>query len=175
MDGEAEPIGAGLKLLVVDDEPVVRQFLKLVLSELGFEVETLASSAEARMRAANGDVDILLVDKNLQDGSGLELCREFADGGASQCKVMMMSGQATLESAIEAIRHGAVDYFCKPFGVDEVRARLPRVIGSASRRPPEPAAGRGAAHPQRRARVAQRARSADQPVQPRPPAGGAAA
>jgi c-di-GMP phosphodiesterase len=128
MDGEAEPIGAGLKLLIVDDEPVVRQFLKLVLSELGFDVETLASSCEARARAACGDVDILLVDKNLQDGSGLELCREFAASGASHCKVMMMSGQATLDSAIEAIRHGASDYFCKPFGIDELRARLPRVV-----------------------------------------------
>jgi diguanylate cyclase (GGDEF)-like protein len=128
MDGEAQPLGAGLKLLIVDDEPVVRQFLKMVLSDLGFEVEVLASSAEARARAAAGDVDVLLVDKNLQDGSGLELCREFAQGGASHTKVLMMSGHATLESAIEAIRHGAIDYLCKPFGLDELRERLPRVI-----------------------------------------------
>jgi diguanylate cyclase (GGDEF)-like protein len=128
MDCEAEPLGAGLRMLVVDDEPVVQQFLKLVLAELGFVVELLPTTCAARARAAQGGIDILLIDKNLPDGDGLELCREIAAGGASHCKVMMMSGQATLDSAIEAIRHGAIDFFCKPFGLEELRARLPRVV-----------------------------------------------
>lgn len=127
MDGEAKPIGMGLKLVVVDDEPAIRQFLGAVLADYGFEVEVLGSAVEARARCARRDLDILLLDKHLPDGDGLALCEEL-ETEDSPIKVLIMSGQATLDSAIESIRRGAVDYFCKPFDVEELRTRLPRVV-----------------------------------------------
>jgi diguanylate cyclase (GGDEF)-like protein len=121
------PIGVGLSLLVVDDEPVIRQLLQVVLSELGFEVETHTQCGEARARFALRRFDLALIDKNLPDGSGLELCRELQANDAD-CQFMIMSGYANLASAVEAIQHGVADYFVKPLDLDEFRARLSRVV-----------------------------------------------
>jgi diguanylate cyclase (GGDEF)-like protein len=128
MDGDAEPVvAAGLRWVVVDDEAVIRRLLGEVLTDFGFEVELLSSVAETRARVARRDVDVLLIDKNLPDGNGLELCRAL-EAEDMPCKVVIMSGHATLDSAIDAMRHGAVDYLCKPFSAEDLRARLPRIL-----------------------------------------------
>ncbi len=124
---DSEPIGAGLRLIVVEDEPVVSLYLQAVLSELGFGVEMLSTLREGRERTSLGDFDILLADKNLPDGSGLDLCRELAREGAPY-KLVVMSGYANLASAIDAIKHGVTDYLVKPIELDELRARLTRVV-----------------------------------------------
>lgn len=114
------------KILVVDDEPVIRQFLEAAVSDMGFAVEVAETLAAAMERAVNPDFDIVLVDKNLPDGTGLELCERLNQSGAD-CKVALMTGYANLSSAVEAMRHGVADYFVKPLDLTDLEARIQRM------------------------------------------------
>lgn len=111
--------------MVVDDEPVVRQFLQIALSDMGCVVETYATCEEGLARAKNCDFDVAFVDKNLPDGSGLSICQHLAD---ANCKVALVTGYANLTSAVEAMRHGVADYFTKPIDLDDLTARLERML-----------------------------------------------
>jgi len=115
----------GARVVVVDDEPVVRQFLQIALSDMGCVVETYATCEEGLARAQNCDFDVAFVDKNLPDGSGLSICRQLAD---ANCKVALVTGYANLTSAVEAMRHGVADYFTKPIDLDDLTARLERML-----------------------------------------------
>jgi diguanylate cyclase (GGDEF)-like protein len=128
-DGIAAPprFGAGLRILVVDDEPAVLLFLSEALSDWGFAVETAASRGDALARPAGVPLDLLLVDKNLPDANGLELARELG-AAHGDCAVMIMSGYANLSSALEAIRDQVAEYFVKPFDLHDFEARLRRVV-----------------------------------------------
>lgn len=115
----------GARVVVVDDEPVVRQFLQIALSDMGCVVETYATCEDGLARAKNCDFDVAFIDKNLPDGSGLSICQELAD---SNCKVALVTGYANLTSAVEAMRHGVADYFTKPIDLDDLTARLERML-----------------------------------------------
>lgn len=121
------PFGTGLEALVVDDEPVIRQLLEVVLVDLGFGVESVATLAAARDRVRVRAFDLALVDKNLPDGSGLELCQELRTS-AADCACAVMSGYANLSSAVEAFQLAIADYFVKPLDLDDFKARLGRVV-----------------------------------------------
>jgi diguanylate cyclase (GGDEF)-like protein len=127
MGSDAPPIGEGLRIIVIDDEPVIRQVLEAVLTPLGFHVEQLANAAEARARFERNDFDIAIIDKNLPDGNGLALCTELQAQDAD-CAVVVMSGYANLASAIDALRNGVADYWTKPLETGELAARLRRVL-----------------------------------------------
>lgn len=115
----------GARVIVVDDEPVVRQFLQIALSDLGCLVETYATCEEGVKRAQSCDFDVAFIDKNLPDGSGLTICQQLAD---ANCKVALVTGYANLTSAVEAMRHGVADYFTKPIDLDDLTARLERMM-----------------------------------------------
>ena len=127
MQADVSSLGAGLTMLVVDDEPVIRQLLQVVLTDAGFRVEVFATLQEARARAQKHDFDLVIADKNLPDGSGIDLCRELREAEVD-CKLIVMSGYANLASAVEAIQHGVADYFVKPLDLQELLARLSRVV-----------------------------------------------
>lgn len=119
--------GTGLSALVVDDEPVIRQLLEVVLGDLGFTVEVVSDLQTARESTSLRDYDLVLVDKNLPDGNGLTLCHELRSQGVDS-KLVVMSGYANLASAVEAIQHEVADYLVKPLDLDDLRARLSRVV-----------------------------------------------
>lgn len=124
----ADPTGMasfGARAIVVDDEPIVRQFLEIALSDLGCTVETYATCEEGLRRAENPDFDVAFIDKNLPDGSGLQICQRLA---SADCKVALVTGYANLTSAVEALRHGVADYFTKPIDLDDLTARLGRML-----------------------------------------------
>lgn len=116
-----------MRIIVVDDEPVIRSLLEAVLTPHGFQVEQLANACEARARFDRSDFDIAIIDKNLPDGNGLALCTELQAQDAD-CAVVLMSGYANLASAIDALRNGVADYWTKPLESAELPARLRRVL-----------------------------------------------
>ncbi|MDB4970766.1 MAG: signal transduction histidine kinase, nitrogen specific, NtrB [Myxococcales bacterium] len=102
------------KVLIVDDEPMVRRLLVEVLRDGDFEPFEADCVEAARAAFGRCLPDVVLVDKNLPDGSGLELIRELK-ANDPHVQAILITAYATLESAIEAIEVGAFDYVVKPF------------------------------------------------------------
>jgi DNA-binding NtrC family response regulator len=114
------------KALVVDDNPDFRTSMALLVQREGFAVEEADSLAAARQRLAAGAADVVLIDLGLPDGDGLELVRDEEYAGAA---FVVITGNASVDSAVSALREGAADYLTKP--VD--RARLKSVLAHVSR------------------------------------------
>ncbi len=125
MTGE---FGSGHRLLVVDDEATVRDVLVELLGGVGFEI-TEAESVEAAERCCEAErFDLLLVDKNLPDGSGLEFAQAALDTDDDRA-VLIMTGYASMESVVDALRLRVADYLTKPFGsLEEVIERVQRCL-----------------------------------------------
>ena len=98
--------------LIIEDEPNERHGLSTLLDAEGFRTRTADSLASARQRLAESVPELVLLDLSLPDGSGLELMEELGDGARPD--VIVLTGHATVESAIQAIRAGARDYLVKP-------------------------------------------------------------
>jgi len=113
-------------LLLVDDEPNIRSSLQGALGREGFEVETAASVAEGRTKLRDS-YDFALLDVWFPDGSGLDLLREIKER-AAETVVVMMSGHATIDVAVQATRLGAFDFLEKPLSLE----RLLVVLRNAS-------------------------------------------
>jgi DNA-binding NtrC family response regulator len=98
--------------LVVDDDAGFRESLALLVARAGCQVRVAASLAEARERLAEAGADVILVDLGLPDGSGIELLRDEAV--AANSELIVLTGNATVDSAVQALREGALDYLTKP-------------------------------------------------------------
>ena len=115
------------RILVIDDEPSVLHLCSLLLEPEGFTVATANSVASGRERLLHEAFDLLLIDKNLPDGSGLELAKEVSQA-PSDCELMIMTGYASVGSAMEAMRYGVADYVEKPFDREDLLARIARTL-----------------------------------------------
>src|SRR5262249_53233783 len=122
------PAGQGLALpdamshvLVVDDDPDFAHGLAQVIGNEGLSVATAGSLGEARARMASRIPDMLLVDLKLPDGSGIELVQDASTGAVSS-DVVLITGHATVETAVEALRLGASDFLTKP--IDHARLKM---------------------------------------------------
>jgi len=114
--------------LIVEDDPNSLSGLSAILAADGFSVDTATTLAEARAALTRFIPDVVLVDLNLPDGSGLDLLQHLPahpPGGA--LPVIVMTGNATVESAIEGLRHGIWDYLLKPVNIPRLRSLLARV------------------------------------------------
>ncbi|MCB1162081.1 MAG: sigma-54 dependent transcriptional regulator [Candidatus Krumholzibacteriia bacterium] len=100
-------------ILVVDDEPNIRKLLAGVLEDEGYAVTGAPDVAGARARLAAEPVELLLLDVQLPDADGLALLAELAEAG-DHPPVIMMSGHGTIQTALEAVRLGALDFIEKP-------------------------------------------------------------
>ncbi len=112
----------GPRVLVVDDEPQILRGLKVVLRQAGFEVETAATKSEALDRVAVRPPEILVLDLILPDGSGVDVCEEVR--GWSRLPIIVLSAVGDEREKVRALDAGADDYLTKPFGTDELLARL---------------------------------------------------
>jgi PAS domain S-box-containing protein len=101
------------RLLVVDDEPVIRDVLRRLLGSRGRIVEVAAGVEDALALARSQILDVALVDKNLIGASGLDLARQLKQL-QPDLEIILLTGYASLESAIEAVQIGAFDYLQKP-------------------------------------------------------------
>jgi two-component system response regulator AtoC len=111
-----------LHALLIDDDTDFLAGLAEIADQEGFEVATAGTLKEAREHLLRGPIDITVVDLVLPDGQGTELLQELRD--TSGTDVIIVSGVATLDSAIEALRLGALDYLTKPLDTRRLRAVL---------------------------------------------------
>jgi DNA-binding NtrC family response regulator len=109
-------------ILLVDDEAKIRNALAQALREEGHEVVSIGSPREAQRLLARGSFDVLLVDNLMPELTGLDLIRELVANApaADRPEILLMTAHATVESAIEAMKLGALDYLQKPFEIDEL-------------------------------------------------------
>ena len=112
-----------LQVLVVDDEPALRQMLTLMLGRAGYDVEAAASAEEAAARLAKGEFDVVLCDIKLPGMDGIELLRRTRASG-SDTAFIMVTAFASMDTAIEALKAGATDYIVKPARNEEILHRL---------------------------------------------------
>ncbi|MGB7503240.1 MAG: sigma-54 dependent transcriptional regulator [Azonexus sp.] len=118
---DRRPRGALSRVLVVDDEPDIRELIDLTLSRMGLAAACAGSVAEARACLADGDFDLCLTDMRLPDGDGLEIVRFIAEQRA-QMPVAVITAYGSTENAVAALKAGAFDYLAKPVGLDQLRA-----------------------------------------------------
>jgi len=113
-----------VRILVVEDEQKIAQFLKKGLTEKGYVVETAGDADAALERVSAAPFDVLILDLLLPGSrDGLELCREMRARGI-QAKILMLTARDTVENKIEGLDAGADDYLVKPFSFRELLARL---------------------------------------------------
>jgi DNA-binding NtrC family response regulator len=115
---------AGLNVLVVDDEPLLRRHLLATLERLGAETTGADSLRAARQLANELGFDFVLLDVNLPDGCGIDLLRERAFG--NHTGVVIMTSEGGIRGAVEAIQLGAIDYLTKPFEPEALSLVLSR-------------------------------------------------
>jgi len=124
----AEAADMPSSVLVVDDEPVVLQLFSRVLSEKGLRTRTASSAEEALTLLEQGGIACVLADKNMPGMGGIEMLRRVREA-QPHCAFIVMTGYSSTESAIEALRLGAVDYLQKPFeDLDVVAQRIEEAI-----------------------------------------------
>jgi DNA-binding NtrC family response regulator len=115
-----------LRALFVDDDTDFLEGVAEVATQEGFTVTSAHSLQEAREQLATGPADLVLIDLRLPDGDGIALLREIKETSSSD--VIMVSGTATVDSAIEALRLGALDYLTKPLDNRRLKAVLANVL-----------------------------------------------
>ncbi len=110
-----------LKLLLLDDEPIVGKRLKPALSKIGCEVEVFEKPGEALKRIDEKEFDIVVTDIRMEGVDGIQVL-EHVRKKSSRTKVIMITGYAMMATAREAMEKGAFDFIAKPFEPDELRA-----------------------------------------------------
>ena len=118
-----------LKVMVVDDEPQARRLLRTALISHGFEVTDARSGEDALESLRHESPDVILLDLKMPGIDGFETCRQIRE--RSDLPIMIVSGAKTEQEKVKALEIGADDYLTKPFGVEELVAR----IHAVTRRP----------------------------------------
>jgi len=118
-------------VLVVDDEIGIRDLLTEILTEEGYDVHGAENAEEARRYRSLRRPDLVLLDIWMPDTDGVTLLKEWAAGGLLTMPVVMMSGHATIDTAVEATKHGAVDFLEKPIALTKLLATVTKAIKKA--------------------------------------------
>jgi OmpR-family two-component system manganese-sensing response regulator len=118
------------KLLLADDDLELLNGLNKLLTGQGFVVETANCGRDALQLLETFNFEVIILDWQLGDMSGVELCKQFRRNGGTT-PIIMLTGLSDIENRVEGLQSGADDYLCKPFEPRELLARL----GSLLRRP----------------------------------------
>src|SRR5438093_6663005 len=114
--------GESSRVLVVDDEPQITRVLKTVLSSQGYQVRTAAEGASALSDFNAWSPELVITDLYMPHMDGVELCRRIRQ--VSTVPIIVLSVKGEEKSKVEALDSGADDYVTKPFGIDELMARV---------------------------------------------------
>ncbi len=130
-----------IRILVIDDEPVICDGCRLPLADQGFVVDTCQSGTKGLEMLLGGEYDLALLDMKLPDMNGMEILRHVKNEKPG-IYIIVMTGYSTVQNAVEAMKLGAVDYLAKPFKlgqlVDRVRAALSQDDGLSATTEPGP-------------------------------------
>ena len=129
---ERSPAARESVVLVVDDEPDIRELLELTLIKMGIGVVVAGSVGEARQRLGETRFDLCLTDMRLPDGEGLDLVRHIATLGFD-LPVAVITAFGSAENAVAALKAGAFDYVSKPIGLEQLRALVKSVLSLPER------------------------------------------
>ncbi len=111
------------KILVVDDEPAICRTCFKILNDAGYDVKTVLSGSEVLPIIEKEMIDVMLLDLKMPGVDGMEILKEIRQVN-SEIVVIIITGYATVESAVEAMKYGAYDYLSKPFTADELCMRV---------------------------------------------------
>jgi len=131
------------QILVVDDEPDIRQLVQEILEDEGYSVQSAKDGESARLLYAQQKPDLVLLDIWMPDIDGISLLKEWSAAGELESQVVIMSGHGTLETAVEATRLGAFDFIQKPLSLAKLLATVRKALDA---RPHAQAAGATAQH-----------------------------
>jgi two-component system response regulator PilR (NtrC family) len=115
------------RIIVVDDEKSMRDFLEIMLAKEGYDVRTFPTGAPALDYCRENRVDLVITDMKMPGMDGVELLRELKSLNPD-APVIMVTAYASVDTAIDAMKAGAYDYFTKPFKVDEVKLHIARAL-----------------------------------------------
>ena len=133
----ADPI----HILVVDDEPDLRELYELTLMRLGYRIHTAGSVAAARAAIASRSFDAVISDMRLPDGLGLEVLAELQKRGRKE-RAIVITAYGSAENAVEALKAGAFDYISKPVDLQQLRSLVAAAVAECRGSEPEAAVGR---------------------------------
>jgi len=116
------------RILVVDDEPSLREMLRVQLRRLGYEVGIVPGVVQAlEVLSSNGDFDLVITDLVMPDGSGMDVL-DAVRSKSTSTQIILMTAHATTQQAVDAMRRGAYDYLEKPFKMDAFRATVEKAL-----------------------------------------------
>ncbi|MEO8022073.1 response regulator [Polaromonas sp.] len=123
-------------ILVVDDELGIRDLLSEILNDEGHQVELAENAAQARAARVRSRPDLVLLDIWMPDTDGVTLLKEWSSGGLLTMPVIMMSGHATIDTAVEATKIGAMAFLEKPITLQKLLKAVEQgLVKSAGRKP----------------------------------------
>jgi DNA-binding NtrC family response regulator len=114
-----------LRVLVLDDEPIVCKRLQPALEKLGFEVDTFTQSVEAMHQIQQTDYDIIITDLKMKEIDGMRFLEE-AKKQNPKTEVIVITGFATMETARQSFQKGVFDFIAKPFKLTEIQEVVTR-------------------------------------------------
>ncbi len=115
------------RILVIDDEPDIRESLEALLSSEGYQVDLASNAAEGHKRLEHSSYDLVLLDLMMPDKSGMEVLEEIRARDADT-PVFMITAYGSVEVAVEALKRGASDYFSKPWDNEKLLIEIDRMI-----------------------------------------------
>lgn len=115
--------GSAVKILVIDDEPPIRRLLSVGLTAQGYEVHEAGNAASAQLAIDEFQPDLIILDIGLPDRSGYELLEEWRDKDLTT-PILVLSSRTDEAGIVQALESGADDYVTKPFGMNELSARI---------------------------------------------------
>lgn len=116
-----------MRLLLVEDEPEIQDFLKQPLADAGYEVDTAKDGRTAIQLASGRKYDVLIVDLGLPDQDGIDLLLQLRRSGISS-PVLILSARRSVDDRVRGLEQGGDDYLTKPFALAELLARLRNLL-----------------------------------------------
>lgn len=120
-----------MRLLVVEDDVAIQEFLKRALSEAGYQVDTASNAKTGEIKGLDGNHDAFIIDLGLPDMDGLDLIARCRAQGSS-APVLILSARRSVDDRVKGLERGGDDYLTKPFALAELLARLRNLLRRSS-------------------------------------------